>query len=275
MPDCWCGRYHKHVRRVCNDGVDVNVQPKGDSIFRQWQVLAQSCLDGESQTRLARLLNHIKRLPARQGASAHAEIETAYFLAQAGFSIALLEATGGRTADLECYEGTHRFFVEVTVIQSTRGSARKSMVVHLQPHQILESSDEFFEQALVKRLLSRMAEKARQLERYCAPVMLAVSVPDVSWEKGRHQDIPPLDLQRLAAMLVGVLVDVPQFSAVLLTLWKAPAQESRNPIRIRQVSWVTRPSGDSQGPRIRLLATNPVARYRLKPRELKMVQDAM
>jgi hypothetical protein len=149
------------------------------------------------------------------------------------------------------------------------------MGVRLQPHRSLESSDAFFEQALVKRLLSRMAEKARPLERYCAPVMLAVSVPDVPWGKGRRQEIPPLDLQRLAAMLVGVLVEVPQFSAVLLTLWKAPAQESRNPIRIRQVSWVTRPLGDSQDPRIRLLATNPVARYRLTPRELRMVQDAM
>jgi hypothetical protein len=260
---------------VFSEGVDVPGQPKGDSIIRQWQVLAQSCADRESQARLGMLLNHIKRFTARQAASAHAEVETAYFLAQAGFSIAFLEATGGRTADLECYEGAHRFFVEVTVIQSTQGAARRSREVRLQPHQLLESSDEFFEQALVKRLLSRMAEKARQLERYCAPVMLAVSVPDVSWGKGRHQEIPPLDLQRLAGMLVGVLVDVPQFSAVLLTLWKAPAQESRNPIRIRQVSWVTRPPGDSQGPRIRLLATNPVARYRLTPRELRIVQDAM
>jgi hypothetical protein len=176
---------------------------------------------------------------------------------------------------LECYEGAHRFFVEVTVIQSTRGSMRKSMGGRLQPHQILESSDEFFEQALVKRLLSRMAEKARQLERYCAPVMLAVSVPDISWGKDRPQVIPPLDLQRLAAMLVGVLVEVPQFSAVLLTCWKAPAQESRNPIRIRQVFWVTRPSGTSQAPRIQLFATNPVARYQLTPQEIRIIQNAM
>jgi len=249
--------------------------PKGDLIVRQWQVLAKACDDGESQTRLAMLWDHINQFPVRQAASAHAEIETAYFLAQAGFSIAFLEATGGRTADLECYAGMHRFFVEVTVIQSTQGATRKSSGVRLQPHQILESSDEFFEQALVKRLLSRMAEKARQLERYCAPVLLAVSIPDLPGGKGRPQKIPPLDLQRLAAMLVGVLVEVPQFSAVLLTLWKAPAQELRNPIRIRQVSWVTRPLGDARDPRIRLLATNPAARYRLTPTELRIVQDAM
>jgi len=253
----------------------VEIQPKGDVIARQWQVLVKACYDGESQTRLAMLWDHINRFPVRQAASAHAEIETAYFLAQAGFSVAFLEASGGRTADLECYEGTHRFFVEVTVIQSTQGATRKSPGVRLQPHQILDSSDEFFEQALVKRLLSRMAEKARQLERYCAPVLLAVSVPDLPWGKGRPQEIPPLDLQRLAAMLIGVLVDVPQFSAVLLTLWKAPAQELRNPIRIRQVSWVTRPPGDARDPRIRLLAVNPVARYRLSSQELRIIQEVM
>jgi hypothetical protein len=253
----------------------VKVQSNCDLILHQWQALAKACDDGESQNRLALLWDHISRFPVRQAASAHAEIETAYFLARAGFSVAFLEASGGRTADLECYEGAHRFFVEVTVIQSTQGAARKSPAVRLQPHQILESSDEFFEQALVKRLLSRMAEKARQLERYCAPVLLAVSVPDLPWGKGRPQDIPPLDLQRLAAMLVGVVVDVPQFSAILLTLWKTPAQELRNPIRIRQVTWVTRPPGNPRDPRIRLLAVNPVARYRLSSQELKSIKEEM
>ncbi len=253
----------------------MKVQSNCDLILHQWQALAKACDDGESQNRLALLWDHISRFPVRQAASAHAEIETAYFLAQAGFSVAFLEASGGRTADLECYEGAHRFFVEVTVIQSTQGAARKSPAVRLQPHQILESSDEFFEQALVKRLLSRMAEKARQLERYCAPVLLAVSVPDLPWGKGRPQDIPPLDLQRLAAMLVGVVVDVPQFSAILLTLWKTPAQELRNPIRIRQVTWVTRPPGNPRDPRIRLLAVNPVARYRLSSQELKSIKEEM
>jgi hypothetical protein len=84
-----------------------------------------------------------------------------------------------------------------------------------------------------------------------------------------------LDLQRLAAMLIGVLIDVPQFSAVLLTLWKAPAQELRNPIRIRQITWVTRPPGDLRDPRIRLLAVNPVARYRLSSQELRIIQEVM
>jgi hypothetical protein len=253
----------------------VNLPSKKDSIFRQWQILKNICLDKESQARLTSLLHHITRLRVPQVASAHAEIETAYFLAQAGFSIAFLEATEGRTADLECYEGIHRLFVEVTVIQSTQGATRKSTGRRPQHTHILESSEEFFEQALVKRLLARMAEKARQLELYCAPVILAVNVPDLPCGKARSRVIPALDLQRLAAMLVGALVEVPQFSAVLLTLWKAPAQESRNPIRIRQVSWVTRPHGDSRDPRARMLAINPVARYRLTSREIRIIKQAM
>lgn len=253
----------------------VNLVSKKDSIIQQWQVLKTICSDAESQTRLTRLLHHINRFHAQQVASANAEIETAYFLARAGFSIAFLEATGGRTADLECYEGTHRFFVEVTVIQSTQGTIRKVVGGRIQDRHRLEVSDEFFEQALVKRLLARMAEKSRQLERYCAPVLLAVNVPDLPSGKGRSRSIPPFDLQRLAGMLAGVLVEVPVFSALLLTLWKAPAQESRNPIRIREVSWVTRPSGNSRDPRVRLLAMNPVARYRLTPRELQNIKEAM
>ena len=255
--------------------MNTNLQPDIGAITRQWETLAKTCLDEDSQVRLRALLDQLNRLPPGQAASAHAEIETAFFLVQAGFSLAFLEATGGRTADVECYDGIHRFFVEITVIQSTQGAIRKPGNVGVQPHQILETEDEFFEQALVKRLLSRMAEKAKQLDRYCAPVLLAVSVPDVLWGNVRQQEIPPFDHQRLAALLVGVLADVPQFSGVLLTLWKAPARESRNPIRIRQVSCVTRPSGDVSKPRVRLLAVNPFARYQLTPRELHMVKKAM
>ena len=255
--------------------MNTNLQSDIGSITRQWETLAKTCLDEDSQVRLNTLLGQLNRLPPSQAASAQAEIETAHFLVQAGFSLAFLEATGGRTADVECYDGIHRFFVEITVIQSTQGATRKPGNVGVQPHQILETEDEFFEQALVKRLLSRMAEKAKQLDRYCAPVLLAVSVPDVLWGNVPQQEIPPFDHQRLAALMVGVLGDVPQFSGLLLTLWKAPAQESRNPIRIRQVSCVTRPSGDGSKPRVRLLAVNPFARYQLTPRELHMIKKAM
>ena len=72
--------------------MDTNLQPNFGSINRQWEALAKTCLDGDSQVRLNTLLDHLKRLPARQAASASAEIETGYFLVQAGFSLAFLEA---------------------------------------------------------------------------------------------------------------------------------------------------------------------------------------
>ena len=90
------------------NGMATNL-PDFCSINRQWEALAKICLDGGSQGRLNALLDQLNRWPASQATSAQAEIETAYFLVQAGFSLAFLEAACGRTADVECYEGVHRF----------------------------------------------------------------------------------------------------------------------------------------------------------------------
>ena len=244
-------------------------------LFQQWQDLIRVCGDPESQTRLEKLGNEMTQWSNSQAASARAEIETAYFLAHAGFSISFLEASGGRTADLECYDGPHRFFTEITVIQSTLGSSRKVEGADSLSSGGLEFSDQFFEQALVRRLLARMSEKGKQLAHYCAPVLLAVCVPDDVLKSPKKRDIPSLDLQRLAAMVVGVAAEVPQISAILLTFWKASAKESRNDIRIRQVAWVTRPSSDTAYPRIRLIAENPFAHYPLTSREVQTVQRAL
>jgi hypothetical protein len=120
-----------------------------------------------------------------------------------------------------------------------------------------------------------MAEKTKQLERYCAPVLLAVSIPDLLTENRRKTSLWPLDLQRLAGMVVGILAEAPQFSGLLLTFWNTPAQELRNPIRIRQVHWVTRPFQEGANPRIRLLATNSFARYPMTTREIRMIRDVL
>ncbi len=248
---------------------------KIDTAYRQWEALHKTCGDSNSQSRLEQLSGEMAQWPKSQAVSALAEIETAFFLVNAGFSISFLDFSHGRTADLECYDGSHRFFAEITVIQSTQGAKRNSTNRIDRESQNGIDGDDFFEQALVRRLLARMAEKAKQLEAYCAPVLLAVSVPDLFDGCVRTQEISPLDLQRLAGLLIGVLSDVPQFSAVLLTLWNAPAQASRNAIRIHQVSWVTRPSGNGIHPRIRLLAKNPFAWYRLTTTELQMIETVM
>ncbi len=238
--------------------------------YRQWEALHRICGGPESQARLEQLGYEMTQWPHSQGASARAEVETAFFLIQAGFSISFLEASGGRTADLECYDEGHRFFVEITLIQSTLGSQRD------QDFRALEGiGDDFFEQALVKRLMARMAEKSKQLERYCAPVILAVSVPDLTRKNIRSPKVRPLDLPRIAGLVVGILAEIPQFSGFLLTFWNAPAQESRNPIRIKQVSWVTRPLGIPEHPRIRLWAINAFAKYPLTARECERIERAL
>lgn len=245
------------------------------SVLQEWARVSSVCTDAESQIRLRVLRQQLERFSEKEAASSQAEIQTAHFLIQAGFSVSFLEASGGRTADLQCYAGTHRFFVEITVIQSTQSLAGKTACARAGADLLSETGDDFFEHVFVRRLLARMAEKAKQLERYCAPVLLVVSVPDMLTDKGRSGPVPPLDLQRIAGMLVGVLADVPQFSGILLTCWNAPAQEIRNPIRIRQVHWVTRPLHDSLNPRIRLLANNVFATYEMTDRELRILKEAL
>lgn len=243
--------------------------------YRQWEALHGVCGDPDSQARLEKLSHEMTQWPHSQGASARAEVETAFFLIQAGFSISFLEASGGRTADLECYQGSHRFFTEITVIQSTLGSSRRKNGKSSLGWSEGDLADPFFEQALVKRLLARMSEKGRQLAHYCAPVLLAVCIPDDVWTHDQKREIPALDLQRLAALVVGVAAEVPQISAILLTFWKASARESLNDIRIRQVAWVTRPISEESHPRIRLIAENPFARYPLTPQEVRAIQQAL
>jgi len=245
------------------------------TVRQQWAKVSSVCTDAESQRRLTVLRGQLDRFSEKDAVSSQAEIETAHFLMQAGFSVSFLEASGGRTADLQCYAGSHRFFTEITVIQSTQSFLGNAGFSRASSDILSETGDDFFEHVFVRRLLARMSEKARQLERYCAPVLLAVSVPDLLMEKGRTGPVRPLDLQRIAGMLVGVLADVPQFSGILLTCWNAPAQELRNPIRIQQVHWVTRPPNDAWHPRIRLLANNAFATYGLTAREIRILIEAL
>ncbi len=246
-----------------------------EKYYRQWEALHRICGDPESQARLEKLGYEMAQWPHSQAASARAEIETACFLAHAGFSFSFLEATNGRTADLECYSGSHRFFTEITVIQSTLGSSRRKNGKGSLGVFEADLDDPFFEQALIKRLLARMSEKGRQLAHYCAPVLLAVCIPDDVWSPEQKREIPALDLQRLAALVVGVAAEVPQISAMLLTFWKASARASRNDIRIRQVAWVTRPTSEELHPRIRLIAENPFAHFPLTPQEVSAIQKVL
>lgn len=115
--------------------------------------------------------------------AAQAEVELARLLVRAGFSVSFLPESRSRTADLECYLGLERVFVEVTVIVKTDRqqqikSLRQSETTIQDIAVLLEAYDR--ERLLVKRIVSRIAEKARQLSDYCAPVVLAITVPHLN-----------------------------------------------------------------------------------------------
>jgi hypothetical protein len=241
----------------------------------QWHQLYDLCQDQESRTRLAELREQFDR--QRRGVSepAQAEVEVAYSLSQAGFSIAFLQESDARTADLECWLDTARLFVEITAI-IPNPSARRSG----RPGSGLDTAGGFMEGdfrqgAFVRRLLARMAEKSRQLSRYCAPVLLAVTVPnDELLERGPAVN-EKLDLQRLAGTLMTTLSGIPQLSGVLLTCWNVPAELSRSNVRLSQTFWVTRSGADVALPRIRLLVVNDFATYALSAREIRTLKATL
>ena len=225
--------------------------------------------------RLVGLREQFERQKRGVSEPAQVEIEIASLFMQAGFSVAFLEESATRTADLECYLGINRLFVEITAILpnlSARSSTRAGV--------LFEEEDRFMEghihqEIFLRRLLARMAEKAKQLSRYCAPVVLAVTVPnDFEWEGDKPRD-HELDLQSFAGILATALAGVPQLSGVLLTCWNVAARPPRSNIRLSQAHWVTRSGTDSAFPRIRLLVINAFATYALDEKEIQALKIVM
>lgn len=241
----------------------------------QWHQLFALCDDQESRSRLTELREQFDR--QRRGVSepAQAEIEVAYSLSQAGFSVAFLQESDARTADLECWLDANRLFVEITAIIPNPPARRSGRTG---PEGEMErglSEGDMRQGAFVRRLLARMAEKSRQLSRYCAPVLLAVTVPnDELLERGPAVE-DKVDLQRLAAMLTTTLSGIPQLSGILLTCWNVPAKVSRSNVRLSQAFWVTRSGADVALPRIRLLIINDFATYGLSEREIRALKTTL
>ena len=124
----------------------------------------------------------------RRGVSepAQVEVEIASFMIKAGFSVTFLQESESRTADLECWLGTDRVFVEITAIVPSPTPRLTGI-----PRSVPNHEEQFWEgdirqEAFVRRLLARMAEKSRQLNRYCAPVILAVTVPHDEFVEGEE-----------------------------------------------------------------------------------------
>jgi len=245
---------------------------------RTWRHLQVLCPDPDSQHRLVWLRQQFSKKQRGAMESAQAEIDIAMLLSNAGFSLSFVKETETRTADLECYLGDDRLFVEVTVIVPTEPDRSKGMPSNLSAKTEEEDLD-FFKDSLVKRMLARINEKSEQLVDYCAPVLLALAIVHQEQNLSANGKTTgrkmALDLQQLGGVITSALGRVPQLSGVLLTLWNIHPAESRSNIRLSNVSvgeWVSEPKGFSQ---VRFFASNPVASYLIEPEASLALQRAL
>ena len=264
-----------HPRRAVFHAREKKRQKRVQEFQDQWRRLNALCPDQESQLRLTGLREQFER--HRRGVSepAQVEVEIASFMIKAGFSVAFLQESESRTADLECWLGTNRVFVEITAIVPN-----PSPKLTGNPRPLPDTEEQFLEgdirqEAFVRRLLARMAEKSRQLSRYCAPVLLAVTVPNDEFVEGEEFIQEELDLQRLAGIMSTALAGIPQLSGVLLTCWNIPAKPTRSNVRLSQAHWVTRSGSDVTLPRIRLLVINAFAAYALDDKEAQALKSIL
>ena len=256
--------------------VHTKKQGKRQNAFQaQWLQLYDRCSDPGSRVRLIGLREQFERQKRGVSEPAQVEIEVALFMNQAGFSVAFLEESETRTADLECYLGKDRLFVEMTAIVPNP-SVRRGVWMTAPPEvNEKQIEDDMHQDVFVRRLVARMAEKARQLSRYCAPVLLAVTVPPIEWLEEERYTQEKLDLQRLAGLLSTALTGIPQLSAVLLTCWNLSAKPAQSNIRLSNASWVARSEAEVVLPRIRLMVTNTAATYHLGGKEVVALKSVL
>ncbi len=250
-------------------------EKRREAFQAQWQQLYEQCSDLGSRARLLELREQFER--QRHGVSEPAQVETevATLMNDAGFSTAFLEESETRTADLECYFEEDRLFVEVTAIVPTPSVRRGTWIAMSSGHDQNPIENDLHQDVFVRRLIARMAEKARQLDRYCAPILLAVTVPWIEWLEGEKYGQEKVDLQRLAGFLSTALSGIPQLSAMLLTCWNISAKPARSNIRLSNACWIARSETEVVLPRIRLLVTNPSSAYRVGEKEVEALKSVL
>lgn len=227
----------------------------------QWAALHDICPNRASQNRLARLIAGMTGHDRGTRESALAELELATLLIRAGFKVELLPESQAATADLHCWLGDERIFVEVTALV---GSTHRSAPAFLSRQRSAEGQEDGAAQPLLmSRLLARVKQKARQLASYAAPVVLAVTVPhrDPLDRRRDHPLSQDLDLKLLAGSITLLLVRLAHVSGVLLALWDVEPRPARSGVRLANVHMVERSKRQTAYPRVRMLILNPAARY--------------
>ncbi len=220
----------------------------------QWAALHHLCPDRGSRLRLSRLIHRLMSEDRGVRESAVAELELATLLVRSGFAIRFLPESQARTADLECRLGASRLFVEVTALVGTG----RHLHLEAAKRQLLEDpEDETVGQGIIERLVARVAQKAKQLSDYAAPVVLALTMPPPDPELGlRNQEV---DLKRLAGAVTLLLLSLKHLSGVVIALWDVKGAPMTSAVRLSNVHLVERSAQQAAYPRIRLLMTNPAA----------------
>ena len=216
-------RFHRKVRaRIPNDPIFrepiTNTRFGAKEFDSQWRHLNRTCGDPTSRARLRWLREQFVRHRRGVSDAAQAEVDLASLFLRAGFSVSFLPESWVRTADLECYLGHDRLFVEVTVIVPTeRRTHNFSGRRLIGRYEGKTQEDDAVDKLLVKRIIARITEKARQLHYYCAPVILAITVPGQEKVVGSKSPKWVVDLKRLSGVLALTFPQVTQLSGVLLT----------------------------------------------------------
>lgn len=271
-------RRHSHSKDAFSvfSGVSGKFHAKRLSVFaRQLRALKAVCRDAGSRQRLGRLQERHEHANATAAESARVEVELAGLLIDAGFTIAFLPESGARTADLECYCGPDRFFVEVTHIL-VNGAGGQQHLGKVVGRDCLDDAQEYSGKAvLLKRIVARMAEKAKQLSLYSAPVILAITVKMAVFAEMKKGTSVEVDVRGLTGGIANTFPHVPQLSGVLLTLWDAQPRETSASIRLSNVSISERTARELAFPRVRLLSWNPRATYPLERSVIRALKERL
>jgi hypothetical protein len=219
----------------------------------KFRPLLAGCGDCSSRNRLAHLFQQVSGYDRGAKESALAEIEMASLLLRSGCIVRFLPESGERTADLECYLDGDRFYVEVTALVGGAGTRRPLSAIPRARFPGQGEDNGSGGRVLIRRLLARISQKARQLSDYAEPVALAVTVPF------RDPHVPEVDLKELSGAITLLLPVVPQVSAVVLFLWNVEPAMNRSAVRLNNVHVVERSVRQSASPRARLLIMNPSA----------------
>jgi len=252
------------TRAVDWSGESDHVAPE---VKEHWEALNRHCADRSSRLRLGRLLHRLNHRDAGVRESALAELELATQLIRGGAYLAFLPESQTRTADLECYLGRERFFVEVTAMVGSAARRRSPLRGLLDGKGQEEEEDRGV--ILIHRILARISQKAKQLADYCDPAVLSISIPraDLRGTRQKRREEIKLDLKQLAAAVTVLLQTLPHLSAVLITLWDVMPLPARAATRLTNVDLAERTRHQKGHPHVRLMIQNPSAFASLTDRQ--------